>query len=187
MKNCLHSVWMMMCLLLVCSCKEDDNNQEAEREAYRAEQDIAFQAKAKDPEYERWDAEDGSGYVFAKLIRKGNGKKAYFNSRVSTYYKGYLTDGSLFDRRLVEDGAPFKIAVSAAYSDYNSYYGTGEYRAGIYGWTVALQHMVEGDIYEVWIPQSLGYGEEDMSDIPAYSTLIFEIELVSVDVQTVAS
>lgn len=57
----------------------------------------------------------------------------------------------------------------------------------ISGWTVALQHMVEGDKYEVWIPQQLAYGASDNGDIPAYSTLIFEIELVSVDEQAASA
>ena len=50
-----------------------------------------------------------------------------------------------------------------------------------------LQHMVEGDKYEVWIPQQLAYGASDNGDIPAYSTLIFEIELVSVDEQAASA
>ena len=45
--------------------------------------------------------------------------------------------------------------------------------------------MVEGDKYEVWIPQQLAYGANGSGSIPGYSTLIFEIELVSVDVQAV--
>ena len=61
------------------------------------------------------------------------------------------------------------------------------YGSVISGWTVALQHMVEGDKYEVWIPQQLAYGASDNGDIPAYSTLIFEIELVSVDEQAASA
>lgn len=186
MKYCLHVVWMMMCLLLVCSCKDDEDNlDEVEQEAYRAEQDIAFQSKANDPEYERWDSPAGNGYVFAKLLKEGNGKRIYFTSRLSVYYKGYLTDGTVFDQQLVEDGAPFLCAVSSYYANYSSYYGTG-YSSVIEGWTVALQYMCEGDKYEVWIPQSLAYGSTSTDDIPAYSTLIFEIEVVSIDEQAVS-
>ena len=82
MKNCLHVVWMMICLLFVSSCKDDNNNlEEAEREAYRAEQDIAFQAKANEPDvYKRWVSPAGDGgYVFAKLLKEGNGKQIYYN------------------------------------------------------------------------------------------------------------
>lgn len=46
---------------------------------------------------------------------------------------------------------------------------------------------LKGDKYEVWIPQQLAYGASDNGDIPAYSTLIFEIELVSVDEQAASA
>ncbi len=134
--------------------------------------------------FEKWASEAGNGYVFAKLIKKGDGKKAYFNSRVSVYYRGSLTDGTEFDARLFEDGTPFKCAVHSTYANYSTVNPDG-YGSVISGWTVALQHMVEGDKYEVWIPQQLAYGASGSGDIPGYSTLIFEMELVSVDEQAV--
>ena len=48
----------------------------------------------------------------------------------------------------------------------------------IEGWHTALVHMVKGDIWRVYIPASLGYGSSNKTDIPAYSTLIFDINLV---------
>ena len=60
------------------------------------------------------------------------------------------------------------------------------------GVRVALQYMHEGDRWEVWVPYTLGLGENDGSlfvnvmpsssatKIPAYSTLVFEIEVVGV-------
>ena len=178
MKKYLHIALMLLCVFVVSSCKDDDDDTEAvEREVYKLEQDIAFQANVN---------ETGVGYVCAKQIEKGNGKQAYFNSRVSVYYKGSLTDGTEFDARLFEDGTPFKCAVSSYYANYSNSNPNG-YGSVISGWTVALQHMVEGDKYEVWIPQQLAYGASDNGDIPAYSTLIFEIELVSVDEQAASA
>lgn len=186
MKKYLHIALMLLCVLVVSSCKDDDEDTgAAEREAYKLEQDMAFQAKANEAGFEKWVSEAGDGYVFAKLIQKGDGKQTYFNSRVSVYYKGTLTDGTEFDARLFEDGAPFKCAVSSYYANYSSYNNPDGYGSVISGWSVALQHMVEGDKYEVWIPQQLAYGASGSGDIPAYSTLIFEIELVSVDEQAV--
>lgn len=49
----------------------------------------------------------------------------------------------------------------------------------IVGWQTALMHMVEGDIWRIYIPSDLGYGSSEKADIPAYSTLIFDINLVS--------
>ena len=191
MKKYLHIALMLLCVFVVSSCKDDDDDTEAvEREAYKLEQDIAFQAKVNETGFVRWYSEAGDGYVCAKQIEKGNGKQAYFNSRVSVYYKGSLTDGTEFDARLFDDGIPFPCAVSPYYAKTVTDPVTNsqtKYGSVISGWTVALQHMVEGDKYEVWIPQQLAYGASDNGDIPAYSTLIFEIELVSVDEQAASA
>ena len=96
MKKYLHIALMLLCVFVVSSCKDDDDDTEAvEREVYKLEQDIAFQAKVNETGFVRWYSEAGDGYVCAKLIEKGNGKQAYFNSRVSVYYKGSLTDGTM--------------------------------------------------------------------------------------------
>ena len=169
MKKYLHIALMLLCVFVVSSCKDDDDDTEAvEREAYKLEQDIAFQAKVNETGFVRWYSEAGDGYVCAKLIEKGNGKQAYFNSRVSVYYKGSLTDGTEFDARLFEDGTPFKCAVSSYYANYSNSNPNG-YGSVISGW------------------QQLAYGASDNGDIPAYSTLIFEIELVSVDEQAASA
>jgi len=40
--------------------------------------------------------------------------------------------------------------------------------------------MEVGDKWEVWIPWQLGYGSSASGTIPAYTTLVFEIELISI-------
>lgn len=184
MKKYLHIALMLLCVAIVSSsCKKDkDDSLDAEKAAYKLENEKAFLAKGGDPEYIKWDSEAGDGFVYAKQIKKGDGKKIYFNSRISVYYKGYLINNKKFDQRLKEDGVPFKCAVNYNYANYNSSTGAG-YSSVINGWGIALQHMVEGDKYEIWIPQELGYGANDTENIPAYSTLVFEIEVVSVDEQ----
>jgi FKBP-type peptidyl-prolyl cis-trans isomerase FklB len=47
------------------------------------------------------------------------------------------------------------------------------------GFNTAIQHMVDGDTWKVYIPAKLGYGDAETGNIPAYSTLIFEIDLVA--------
>ena len=49
------------------------------------------------------------------------------------------------------------------------------------GFQTALQHMHIGDKWKVYIPWTLGYGttQSSSSNIPAYSVLIFDIELVA--------
>ena len=45
---------------------------------------------------------------------------------------------------------------------------------------IALQHMREGDRWQVYIPSELGYGLAGSDNIPGYSTLCFDIHLVKV-------
>ena len=104
MKKYLHIALMLLCVLVIPACGDDDKvDQEAvELEAYKLEQEVAFLEKADDPNYVKWESEAGDGYVLAKLIKKGSGKKAYFNSRVSVYYKGCFTNGKVFDEYQLE-------------------------------------------------------------------------------------
>ena len=51
----------------------------------------------------------------------------------------------------------------------------------IMGWQIALTRMHEGDKWEVYIPAKWGYGSAKMDDIPAWSTLIFDLELVKIE------
>ena len=53
----------------------------------------------------------------------------------------------------------------------------------IVGWSTALMRMVEGDNWRIYIPYNLGYGAKDQSDIPAYSTLVFDVNLVNISLQ----
>ena len=67
MKKYLHIALMLLCVFVVSSCKDDDDDTEAvEREAYKLEQDIAFQAKVNETGFVRWYSEAGDGYVCAK-------------------------------------------------------------------------------------------------------------------------
>ena len=48
------------------------------------------------------------------------------------------------------------------------------------GWVAALQMMRPGDVWMLYVPSNLAYGEAGKSSIPPYSTLVFRVELVSV-------
>jgi FKBP-type peptidyl-prolyl cis-trans isomerase FklB len=54
----------------------------------------------------------------------------------------------------------------------------------IVGFATALQHMRRGDHWRVTIPYQLGYGTSTSSNIPAYSTLIFDIRMVDFEAGT---
>lgn len=187
MKKYLHIALMLMCVFIVSSCKDDDNKNAVIDEAWKLENEVAFQAKATDSNFVKWNSTANDGFVFARRIKEGHGKQIYFNSRVKVYYKGSLINGKQFDQQLFEDGAPFCCAVSHYYTGQVVENGIKySYGSVITGWTVALQNMVEGDKWEVWIPQELGYGSVDKGEeLPPYSTLVFELEIVEVPQQAV--
>jgi FKBP-type peptidyl-prolyl cis-trans isomerase FklB len=100
-----------------------------------------------------------------KVIKSGTGKTPKLTDQVKTHYHGTLIDGSVFDSS-VQRGEPAQFGVNQV----------------IAGWTEALQLMKEGDKWQLYIPAKLAYGERAPSPkIGANSTLIFDIELISVE------
>lgn len=183
MKKYLHIALMMLCVIAIStSCKDDDNNDVID-DTWRLQNEAAFQEKANDPEFIKILSEGNNGFIFVKKIKKGNGQRAFFTSRVTVYYRGWAIDktkNEYFDKLEFEDGEPFRCAVSSQYANYSESYNPYGYSSVISGWGVALQNMVVGDKWEVWIPQELAYGTQDYGNIKGYSTLIFEMELMAV-------
>jgi FKBP-type peptidyl-prolyl cis-trans isomerase len=99
------------------------------------------------------------------VVSEGNGKTPTTTDRVTVHYTGKLIDGTPFDSS-IQRGQPATFRVNQV----------------IPGWTEALQLMQEGDKWILYIPYSLGYGERGSPpQIPPYSTLIFEVELIKVN------
>ncbi len=100
-----------------------------------------------------------------KIIKKGTGKQPTINDKVKTHYHGTTIDGKVFDSS-VDRGEPASFGVSQV----------------IRGWQEGIPLMKEGAKYILYIPQELGYGMQSPSAaIPAGSTLIFEVELITVN------
>jgi FKBP-type peptidyl-prolyl cis-trans isomerase len=100
-----------------------------------------------------------------KVISTGKGKAPLATDKVTVHYTGKLIDGSIFDSS-VERNEPI----------------TFELNGVIPGWTEGLQLMHEGDKWILYLPYDLGYGERGAGEqIPPYSTLIFEVELIKVN------
>ena len=119
---------------------------------------------------------DVNDYVYCKILEKGTGTvKPLFTETVSTHYRGKLIplyNGSeyVFDQSFRGE-LNQEVAIPIEF-------GVGQV---IEGWTTALQEMCEGDRWEVVIPYNMAYGESGNSGIPAYSTLIFDMTLVAID------
>lgn len=100
-----------------------------------------------------------------KVLKSGTGKTPKLTDTVEAHYHGTLIDGTVFDSS-VERGEPVPFPVNGV----------------IPGWTEALQLMKEGDKWQLVIPPNLAYGEQGAGGrIGPNSTLIFEVELISVE------
>ena len=99
-----------------------------------------------------------------KVLREGNGPIASKDNEVEVKYEGRLIDGTIFDSSYERNPQTTKFRPTQV----------------IKGWTEALTMMPEGSMWELYIPQTLGYGERQAGKIPPFSTLIFKVELVKV-------
>nr|WP_321377868.1 FKBP-type peptidyl-prolyl cis-trans isomerase [uncultured Bacteroides sp.] len=99
-----------------------------------------------------------------KIITKGTGEVPTAESKVKVHYKGTLLDGTEFD-------SSYKRNEPATF-------GAGQV---IKGWTEALTLMPVGSKWELYIPADLAYGSRDAGPIKPFSTLIFEVELLSIE------
>ena len=105
--------------------------------------------------------------LFYRIENDGTGNKPEACSNVFANYKGMLTDGSVFDQ---------------SQPPYASFNLTGV----IQGWTIGVPLIKEGGRIILYIPPSLGYGNQDRRNgqgvvvIPANSIMVFEIDLVGV-------
>ena len=100
-----------------------------------------------------------------KVIREGSGRSPGVTDTVTVHYRGTLIDGTEFDSSYSR-GKPATFGVSRV----------------IAGWTEALQLMKEGAKWQLFIPPDLAYGEKGAgSKIPPNSSLIFDVELISVE------
>ena len=99
-----------------------------------------------------------------RVLTEGNGPVATDSSEVEVHYEGKLIDGTVFDSSY-KRGQPATFRPNQV----------------IKGWTEALTLMPEGSVWELYIPASLGYGEQGSGrSIPGNSTLIFKVEALKV-------
>ena len=161
----------------MASCEDDKDNH---KERWMIANMAALNTIKSNPEYKELRSPGNEGSLYYKVLQAGTGTEPIlYTSTVRCYYKGwYIADypeynikaDDLFDRRLFDDGPPANFSVDGV----------------VVGWKAALQHMVQGDKWEIWIPYQLGYGRNDFKasstsrPIPGYSTLVFELEVVGV-------
>jgi FKBP-type peptidyl-prolyl cis-trans isomerase FklB len=104
---------------------------------------------------------DGIEY---KILKKGDGPKPTASDTVTVNYRGTLINGTEFDSSY-KRGQPVTFPLNGV----------------IKGWTEALQLMPVGSKWELYLPSDMAYGDRGAgADIQPGSTLIFEVELLSI-------
>lgn len=141
-------------LLLMVSCGNED-----EKRDFTAvnEQEIIDYIAAEGLNAER--STTGLYYVVKDL---GSASKPASGSNVTVAYKGYFTDGNVFEESSSE-GISFNL------------------NQVIPGWTEGLTYFGEGGSGVLLIPSRLGYGDRGRGSIPGGAVLIFDVTLRSIN------
>ncbi len=112
-------------------------------------------------QYEQY--KDAKSALFGDL-QVGTGAEVAVNKKVTVYYKGYLTNGKMFDQA-VDKTLTFTVGAHQVIS----------------GWEQDIIGMKVGGIRRMIIPPVVGYGDQPQGPIPANSVLVFDVQLVSVE------
>ncbi|TDE46731.1 peptidylprolyl isomerase [Flavobacterium rhamnosiphilum] len=156
----MKSTLLALVSLLFISCLSDTNtNIETQPVDYSIQNEkeiVDYIAKNK---LTATKTDSGLYYV---VNEAGDGEQPAATSNVTVAYKGYFTNGSVFDESKAE-GISFGL------------------NQVIKGWTEGIPCFKEGGSGILLVPAHLGYGNNDYSSIPGGSVLIFEVKLISVN------
>ncbi len=104
-------------------------------------------------------SDSGLYYV---ITEPGTGAQPTANSNVTVAYKGYYTNGTVFDE---SSSAGISFGLNRV----------------IRGWTEGIPYFKTGGSGILLVPAHLGYGSYDYSGIPGGSVLVFDVKLISVN------
>jgi FKBP-type peptidyl-prolyl cis-trans isomerase FkpA len=107
-----------------------------------------------------------SSGLYYQDVEVGGAPTAMPGRDLAVLYKGWLSDGTLFDEAQ-NPQQPLRFRL-----------GAGQVIAG---WEEGLRGVGVGGVRRLVIPPSLAYGDRPRGTIPANSVLVFEVRLLSVD------
>lgn len=108
------------------------------------------------------EAKQTSSGLFYVVEVKGTGNHPKADDNVRVRYKGYKLDEQVFDESPSE-GISFNLQYV------------------IKGWTEGIPKFREGGKGMLLLPSKLGYGKQGTNGIPPYTTLIFDVELLTIE------
>lgn len=187
--------WLLPCCLLaflplLASCGEDDetatnefDNWQERNESYwnQLYQTATANADGRWKILRTWSKDDSdkltkTDYVVVHVEEQGSGTVSpLYTDSVRMHYVGRLMPSASYPR-----GYQFDQSYTNEYDFDTMKPSEGRTSGFVDGFTTALLHMHVGDLWKVYIPYPLGYGTSDHSSIPGYSTLVFDLKLVSI-------
>lgn len=180
---------LMLVLPVLVSCEKNEESVDHTYDRWKERNDSAFHAiyaqaqdsvKAGSP---RWriirsdnstllPTEKNSIVVRIDSIGTGNESPLYTDS-VCINYRGELLNGRIFDH------SGFRSDYESVFSPIYCYPTHMYVGSNIEGFRTALQYMVDGDLWHIYIPRTLSYKpEETPSSLPKYSMLQFDVQLL---------
>lgn len=106
--------------------------------------------------------------VFFGDIAVGNGVEAVKDKQLAVTYRGYLTNGQIFDQSRATNNGQLQPMLFML--------GAGQL---IPGFEQGVAGMKVGGTRRIIIPPSLGYGDKVQGGIPANSVLVFDVTLTA--------
>lgn len=197
-------VLLLLSLLVFASCKDSNDSYDPRHdwearnaqwfaEVYDEAKAAIAEAKAQYPNGNEWEEHcdwrlyhtllksqevEGAAtdYIVCKINARGSGDwSAAYTDSVRLYYRAWIMD----------ENYPTSKTNMTVFSQ--SYYGEFDATTAapiampvistVEGFMTALQYMVKGDDWMVYIPQQLAYKEQASDYVPAYSTLLYRIQI----------
>jgi len=170
----MKKIWLF---LLVCSSVAlglsscSDNSEDEYRD-----KNLAFYNSLKNISgmHEIGDSINGYPGIYYQIINEGTGAKPIIGNKVNVSYAGWTYNDTI-------DYSKTKcVLLESEAFDYSHDYDFTVGSKVIDGWSLAIQYMPVGSKWRLFIPYDLAYGSTAQTNIPAYSTLIFDISLKEV-------
>lgn len=152
----MKSLFISLFVVLFASCNDDENTSQKD---YTAENKQEILDYISDNDLDAIESATGIYYV---INEAGTGEQPISSSNVTVAYKGYFTNGTVFDQSNA-NGISFNL------------------NQVITGWTEGIQYFKEGGSGILLIPSSLGYGNSGNQTIPGGAVLVFDVNLISVN------
>lgn len=176
-------------LPLLASCGEDDDSASGEFDNWQERNETYWNnlyqtarsnADGKWKILRTWSKDataelKNTDYVIVHVEEQGTGTVSpLYTDSVRMHYVGHLMPSASYPQ-----GYQFDKSYTGSYDFATMKPAEGIVKGFVDGFTTALLSMHVGDLWKVYIPYTLGYGTSDRSGIPGYSTLVFDLKLVS--------